>query len=231
MRNLFLASATVAAVAAGFATGLGAGGHASAQTGSFSQSCRNVRSSNGMLTADCADSGGRFRTSTLPFAKCHGDIGNNNGMLVCNGATATGGQVAGGGNNNDNQRRDDGRNNGGGFAGGPPAGPPPSFGDPRYGDPRYDPRYAQGGWGYGRRPGEWVPIRDRANWLEMRIDRAQRDGSIGRNDARDLRRQLNFIEDQEARYMSDGRFGPRERADLDRRFDDLSARIRYQTRP
>jgi hypothetical protein len=135
------------------------------------------------------------------------------------------------------QRRDDRRDDraaaavAGAVAGAILGGPAPVYGDPHYGDPRYDWRYAQGGWGYGRRQGEWVAIRDRADWLDRRIDNAQRDGRLDRRDARDLRRQLASIEDLEARYMRDGRLGPGERADLDRRFDDLSSRIRYESGP
>jgi len=114
-------------------------------------------------------------------------------------------------------------------ANGQPVAPPPVYGDQRYGDPRYDYRYQQGWYGYGRRPGEWVRIRDRAEWLDMRIDRAVREGRLGRGDARDLRRQLNFIEDQEDRFTRDGRLDARERADLDRRFDDLAQRIRFES--
>jgi hypothetical protein len=114
-------------------------------------------------------------------------------------------------------------------ANGQPVAAPPVYGDQRYGDPRYDYRYQQGWYGYGRRPGEWVRIRDRADWLDMRIDRAVREGRLGRGDARDLRRQLSFIEDQEDRFTRDGRLDARERADLDRRFDDLAQRIRFES--
>jgi hypothetical protein len=73
-----------------------------------------------------------------------------------------------------------------------------------------------------------VRIRDRADWLDRRIDRAQQQGRISGRDARDMRRELSAIEDQEDRYTRDGRLDPRERADLDRRFDDLSQRIRFE---
>lgn len=118
--------------------------------------------------------------------------------------------------------------NGGVVAAPPP--PPPAYGDPRYGDPRYDWRYQQGGFGYGHRPGEWIPIRDRADWLNRQIDRLQRDGRIDYRDASDYRHQLDRIEDQE-RYMSrDGRLGARERDDLDRRFSQLTEEIRHDAR-
>ena len=60
--------------------------------GSFEQSCRNIGVSGGLLSAECTDMRGRQQTSTIPYRQCVGDIGNNNGILVCNGATATLGQ-------------------------------------------------------------------------------------------------------------------------------------------
>ncbi|MDB5458343.1 MAG: hypothetical protein JWO72_84 [Caulobacteraceae bacterium] len=239
MRNIFLASAAAATVFAG----LGVNSAAFAQSGSYAGSCRNTQSSNGVLTAECADSSGRFHVSSIPYGQCRGDIGNNNGMLSCNGANATGGALVATDNNRGGNR---GNNNGnvagaaaagvvaGALLGGALAGnngPAIVYGDPHYGDPRYDSRYTQGGWGYGHRTGEWVPIRNRADWLDQRIARAQRDGRLSRVDARDLRRQLAMIEDQEARYQRDGRFDARERADLDRRFEALSQRISYEAAP
>jgi hypothetical protein len=105
--------------------GLGVGGSALAQSGSFQQSCRNTRSANGLLTAECADRGGAYHQSTLPFGQCRGDISNNNGMLTCNGAVASGGGIVGGGPrgaansyNVDKDRRDNNGNFGAGvFAG------------------------------------------------------------------------------------------------------------------
>lgn len=150
----------------------------------------------------------------------------------------------GGGNDRGDDRRDD-RGNGaaaflGGVLGGALAGnggvvaapppPPPAYGDPRYGDPRYDWRYQQGGFGYGRRPGEWVPIRDRADWLNRQIDSLQRDGRIDYSDARDYRRKLDRIQDRERDMMRDGRLGPRERDELDHRFSDLTEEIRHDAR-
>ena len=53
-------------------------------TGSFEQSCRNIQTSGGTLTADCADSSGRIRHSTMDLGRCRGDIANNDGRLICN---------------------------------------------------------------------------------------------------------------------------------------------------
>ena len=105
MRNLFLASATAATLL----SGLSFSAPAFAQAGSFQGSCRNTNSGNGMLTAECADGQGRYHFSSLPFTQCKGDIGNNNGMLSCNGATASGGQIVGGNNGGGNDDRGRGR--------------------------------------------------------------------------------------------------------------------------
>jgi hypothetical protein len=257
MRNLILASAAVATAATGLALGFGA--PAFAQAGSYQRSCRTYSSQNGVLTAECADTQGRYHQSTLNTGQCRGDISNSNGMLACPGGQASGGQIVNAqqpGNRGPqqpqgyaqqqpqpsyDQRRDDRRDDrtGAAIAGavagailgatGQPVAPPPVYGDSRYGDPRYDYRYQQGWYGYGRRPGEWISIRDREEWLDMRIDRGVRNGRLSRGDARDLRRQLSFIEDEEARYSRDGRLDARERADLDRRFDDLAQRIRFES--
>jgi hypothetical protein len=234
MRNLFLASAAAATALGGL--GLGAGA-AHAQAGSYVRSCRNIQSQNGMLTAECADEGGRFHVSSLPFTRCHSEISNINGMLSCNGAVASGGEIVGG----DKRRHDDraaGAFVGGAIAGAlgagppppPPPAPPPVYGQPGYGDPRGDWRYAQGGWGYGHRPGEWVPIRDRAPWLEERIRRAVDAGRLSPEAARDLHRSVDRLEDMEAGMIRDGLYGPPERADLDHRWDDLAGRFRYEER-
>ena len=235
MRNIFLMTAAAATAVVSF----GVGTSAYAQAGSYGGSCRNTQSSNGVLTAECADTQGRYHISSIPFQQCKGDIGNNNGMLTCSGAVATGGQIVGGGNNDNrggNDRRDNNNNTaaavvagavlGGALAGN--GGPTIVYGDQRYGDPRFDRNYAQGGWGYGRRVGEWVPIRNRADWLDTRIERAQREGRLSRREARDLRQQLNDIEAMEERYMRDRRLGPRERADLDNRFANLNQRISFE---
>lgn len=62
--------------------------------GSFEASCRNIDVENGMLTAECRDMRGDWVASTIPYRQCRGDIGNNDGILNCNGAA---GQPVGGG--------------------------------------------------------------------------------------------------------------------------------------
>jgi hypothetical protein len=77
--------------------------------------------------------------------------------------------------------------------------------------------------------GAWQSIDQRQDSLERRIDRGVRDGSLTRREAALLRDEFRDLERLEARYRrTDGRFTAWERADLDRRFDALSARIRYE---
>jgi hypothetical protein len=103
----------------------------------------------------------------------------------------------------------------------------PTYGDQRYGDPRYDPRYAQGGYAYGRRANQWMPIAQRGQWLEQRIARGQQEGTVDGREARGLRQELSNLKYLEVRYRRQG-LQPRMMADLDRRFDLLAARIQYE---
>ena len=251
MRKLILASAAAATMVAG----LGVASAALAQAGSYQRSCRNPQNVNGTLTAECADAQGQFHSTSINAGQCRGDIANANGALTCPGAQGSAGPVIGQGqqaqrgdnqrgfdNRGDNQRgdnrgnrRDDGA--AAAVAGAvfgallaPPPPPPPTYGDPRYGDPRYDWRYQQGGFGYGHRQGEWIPISERADWLNREIDHLQRDGRIDFRDARDYRRQLFGIQDRERQLMGFGRLGPRQRDELDHRFNDLTDEIRRDAR-
>jgi hypothetical protein len=61
--------------------------------GSFEQTCRNIVVSGGLLSAECKDMSGHQQTSSIPYRQCVGDLSNNNGVLFCNGATATIGQT------------------------------------------------------------------------------------------------------------------------------------------
>jgi hypothetical protein len=191
-------------------------------------------------------------TNQIGILTC-GPITADSGRYVDSGGDNRGGDNRGG-DNRGGDRRDErrGDNNGAAFGAGaagliagallggalagqngavaPPPPPPPAYGDPRYGDPRYDWRYQEGGYGYGRRRGEWVPIEQRADWLNRQIDRLQRDGRIDYRDARDYRRQLDRIVDRERSMERVGRFGPRQRNELDRRFNDLVEEIRHDAR-
>jgi hypothetical protein len=54
--------------------------------GSYQQSCRDIRMQGPTLSALCRRANGRGEQLTaLNVAHCVGDIGNNNGQLICNG--------------------------------------------------------------------------------------------------------------------------------------------------
>ena len=54
--------------------------------GSYEQSCRDFRMQGGTLTAVCRRANGHGdQLTALNVTHCVGDIGNNNGQLVCNG--------------------------------------------------------------------------------------------------------------------------------------------------
>jgi hypothetical protein len=72
----------------------------------------------------------------------------------------------------------------------------------------------------------WQSINSRQAKLDRRIDVGIRNGSLTRTEARNLRSEFHDIARLEARYRSHG-LSMSERADLDRRFDALSAKIRY----
>ena len=55
-------------------------------SGSFQRTCRRIEVSGGMLTAECRDPSGHYHGSSLAYAQCNGDIGNDNGSLFCNGS-------------------------------------------------------------------------------------------------------------------------------------------------
>jgi hypothetical protein len=88
--------------------------------GSYAQSCSGSYVNQGRLYADCRDTRGNVRGSSIELNRCSSsDIGNDNGLLVCNnvrgrwedrGGNNNGGGWNGGGNN--------GGNNGGGWNGG-----------------------------------------------------------------------------------------------------------------
>ncbi|WP_299015841.1 hypothetical protein [uncultured Caulobacter sp.] len=71
------------------------------------------------------------------------------------------------------------------------------------------------------------PINQRQDQLERRIDIGLRNGSLTRSEAYRLRAELRDTERLEHRYRRNGLSGW-ERADLDRRFDRISAQVRYE---
>lgn len=104
---------------------------------------------------------------------------------------------------------------------------------------RYERNDGQNGWGNGNGNGNgwgnnggngWMNINQRQRSLEARIDAGVRSGAISGREAASLRAQFNDLERLEARYRATGGLSIQERRDLDRRFDALSARIRYERR-
>lgn len=74
----------------------------------------------------------------------------------------------------------------------------------------------------------WQSINQRQAQLDQRIDVGVRNGSLTRNEAVRLRAEFNDLARLEARYRAGDGLSYGEREDLDRRFDALSQRIRYE---
>jgi hypothetical protein len=68
---------------------------------------------------------------------------------------------------------------------------------------------------------------DRVARLDQRIDRGIRDGDLTRNEAWRLKGELRDTARLETRYRRNGLNGW-ERNDLDRRYDRISAQVRYE---
>lgn len=79
----------------------------------------------------------------------------------------------------------------------------------------------------GSRYSDWQPLSLRQDRIERRIDQGMRSGELTRREARQLRYQFNDLLRLEARYDRDG-LNYREREDLQRRYDDLSRRVRFE---
>jgi Ni/Co efflux regulator RcnB len=80
--------------------------------------------------------------------------------------------------------------------------------------------------GYGN---GWQNINQRQANLDRRIDQGIRNGQLTRGEAVRLRAEFRDIARLEARYRRGG-LSNWERSDLDRRFDALSARVRWERR-
>jgi hypothetical protein len=76
----------------------------------------------------------------------------------------------------------------------------------------------------------WQSINQRQDNLDRRIDQGVRNGQLTRGEAIRLRAEFNDLARLEARYRRDGHLSTGERVDLDRRFDLLSQRVRYERR-
>lgn len=211
--------------------------------GSYSSTCQVENAGGGYISGYCRTNDGGRRWSSIRYADCYGDISNRNGVLSCQGATASEGPYypAEGGSQSGGQSG--GQDIIGAIAGaiiGSVLGVQPGnsgglyddgyrypdYGQQGYGDPRYDPRYGQDGWGYGR-DRQWVSIGERSDWFERRIETGRRQGRLNDYDIRSLRSEFRTLVDLERRYQSGG-LSSRERIDLDQRFDQLAARIRVE---
>ena len=82
---------------------------------------------------------------------------------------------------------------------------------------------------YGQNYGGWQSINQRKYNLDRRIDQGERNRQLSRREAVSLRAELNDLIRLEARYMRNG-LSRQERADLDRRYDRLAAKVRYERR-
>ena len=87
-------------------------------SGSYQQSCQNIRVRGDQLTARCTNAQGTWVRSTIDFRNCRGDIGNSNGQLTCNSNGYGYGNGNGRWNNGrgrgHNRDRDNGNGNGNG---------------------------------------------------------------------------------------------------------------------
>lgn len=73
----------------------------------------------------------------------------------------------------------------------------------------------------------WQNINQRQANLDRRIDQGVRNGTLTRVEARALRTEFRALSRLEARYRATGGLQTWERRDLDRRFDVLSAKIKF----
>jgi hypothetical protein len=79
----------------------------------------------------------------------------------------------------------------------------------------------------GPRPSDWQPLSQRQDNIERRIDQGVRSGALTRREARGLEGEFHSLLRLEDRYRRDG-LNMRERADLQRRYDALAARVRFE---
>lgn len=86
--------------------------------------------------------------------------------------------------------------------------------------PHHGPAYSQA---------NWQNINQRQANLDRRIDQGVRNGALSRREATRLRGEFNSLARLEQSYRRGG-LTQWERADLDRRFDRLSAQVRYERR-
>ncbi len=74
----------------------------------------------------------------------------------------------------------------------------------------------------------WRPIAQRQAVLDRRIDQGIRSGRLNRPEARRIQAELRQLDRLEDRYRRSNGLSASERRDLDRRYDALAARVRYE---
>jgi hypothetical protein len=70
-------------------------------------------------------------------------------------------------------------------------------------------------------------VRQRADWLDTRIQRGRNDGSLSRREASDAMRSLNSIRQQDQAMRRHGQLRGRDEAIIQAKLDDLNSRIRW----
>lgn len=83
------------------------------------------------------------------------------------------------------------------------------------------------GQGYEQSYNGWNAISQRKHNLDRRIDQGVRTRQLSHREASRLKDELNSLVRLERSYMRDG-LNRRERNELDRRYDNLSAKVRYE---
>lgn len=91
----------------------------------------------------------------------------------------------------------------------------------------YDRHGPSRGHGYEQSYNGWNAISQRKHNLDRRIDQGVRTRQLSHREASRLKDELNSLVRLERSYMRDG-LNRRERNELDRRYDNLSAKVRYE---
>ncbi|MFK0300114.1 hypothetical protein ACIQTU_12955 [Brevundimonas sp. NPDC090276] len=91
----------------------------------------------------------------------------------------------------------------------------------------YDRHGPSRGHGYEQNYNGWNAISQRKHNLDRRIDQGIRNHQLSRREASRLQDELNSLVRLERQYMRGG-LTRWEREDLDRRYDRLSAKVRYE---
>ena len=93
----------------------------------------------------------------------------------------------------------------------------------------YDRHGPSRGHGYEQDHRGWNAISQRKYNLDRRIDQGVHTRQLSIREASRLKSELNSLVRLERAYQRDG-LNPRERMELDRRYDALSAKVRYERR-